>query len=72
MYETLEGQVVAAQVASIHGAVFYDVVVQTSVGGRRLRFQDTFLSPAPKAGEFLRIELILGNVNGVERIAQNA
>lgn len=68
MYETLEGQVMAAQVANIHGAVFYDIIVQTSQGGRRLRFQDTFLNPAPQAGEFLKIDLLLGNVTNVERI----
>jgi hypothetical protein len=72
MYETLEGQVIAAQVASIHGAVFYDVILQTPEGGRRLRFQDTFLNPAPQVGEVLKLELILGNVNNVERIKGNS
>lgn len=68
MYETLEGQVVQAQPASIHGAVFYDIVLQTAEGTRRLRFQDMFLSSPPQVGERLRLELILGNVNSVERI----
>ncbi|MGK0617456.1 hypothetical protein [Meiothermus cerbereus] len=69
MYETLEGTVVHAQVANIHGAVFYDVVLQTPEGRRHLRFQDTFLNPPPREGEHLRLELILGNVNEVRRIA---
>ncbi|HEU4740832.1 MAG TPA: hypothetical protein VFS50_04455 [Meiothermus sp.] len=72
MYETLEGRVVQAQAASIHGAVFYDLILQTENGLRRLRFQDTFLSPAPQTGEQLRIELVLGNVNHVERIGTPA
>lgn len=68
MYETLEGQVIQAQAASIHGAVFYNIILQTAEGLRRLRFQDSFLNPAPQAGENLRLELILGNVNSVERV----
>ncbi|GIW35710.1 hypothetical protein [Meiothermus sp.] len=68
MYETLEGSVLQARIASIHGAVFYDVVLQTGDTVRRLRFQDTFLNPAPEAGEYLQIELILGNVSNVQRI----
>ncbi len=68
MYETLEGSVLQSQVASIHGAIFYDVVLQTGDTTRWLRFQDTFLNPAPKLGEYLKIELILGNVSEVRRI----
>ncbi|GEM83290.1 MAG: hypothetical protein KatS3mg074_147 [Meiothermus sp.] len=68
MYETLEGSVLQAQIASIHGAVFYDVVLQAGDTVRRLRFQDTFLNPAPEPGEYLKIELILGNVSNVQRI----
>lgn len=68
MYETLEGTVMQAQSVSIHGAIFYDVVLQTPQGLRRLRFQDTFLRPAPQNGERLRLELILGNVNSAERL----
>ncbi|MER3444622.1 MAG: hypothetical protein C4333_11095 [Meiothermus sp.] len=68
MHQTLEGAVLQAQAVSIHGAVFYDVVLQTGEGAVRVRFQDTFLSPAPQAGERLRLELILGNVHRVERL----
>lgn len=68
MYETLEGPVLQVQTISIHGAVFYEVVLQTPHAPRRLRFQDTFLRPGPIAGEHLRIELILGNVHDVQRI----
>ena len=68
MFESLEGQVVQANAASIHGAVFYDITLQTAEGLRRLRFQDTFLSPAPMVGERLKVDLLLGNVNGVERV----
>lgn len=53
---------------SIHGAVFYDVVLLVGSTARRVRFQDTFLHPAPKPGEYLRLELILGNVSDVQRI----
>lgn len=66
--QTLEGTVLQAQAVSIHGAVFYDVVLQTGESAVRVRFQDTFLSPAPQAGENLRLELILGNVSSVERV----
>ncbi|RIH87782.1 hypothetical protein [Calidithermus roseus] len=66
--QTLEGTVLQAQALSIHGAVFYDLLLQTAEGSRRVRFQDTFLSPAPQAGEKLRLELILGNVSSVERV----
>jgi len=69
MYETLEGSVLQAQATNIHGVVFYDVVLQTHQAIRRLRFQDTFLSPAPTVGEYLRVELILGNVHDVRRIS---
>ncbi|WP_299433396.1 hypothetical protein [uncultured Meiothermus sp.] len=68
MYETLEGSVLQSQITSIHGVVFYEVVLQTGAAARRLRFQDTFLNPAPRAGEYLKIELILGNVSEVRRI----
>ncbi|MBF6593524.1 MAG: hypothetical protein IVW51_03630 [Thermaceae bacterium] len=68
MFESLEGEVVQSQAASIHGAVFYDIVLKTAEGLRRLRFQDSFLSTAPKVGERLKIDLLLGNVNGVERM----
>lgn len=70
MYESLQGQVIQAQASSIHGVIFYDVVLQTAEGPRRLRFQDTFLSPAPGMGDYLRVELLLGNVNGVERVSK--
>ncbi len=70
MFESLQGQVIQAQANSIHGAVFYDVVLQTAEGLRRLRFQDTFLSPAPSMGDYLKVELLLGNVNGVERVSK--
>ncbi|WP_122959142.1 hypothetical protein, partial [Meiothermus taiwanensis] len=66
---TLEGSVLQVQAISIHGAVFYEVVLQTPQAVRRLRFQDTFLHPGPTTGEHLRIELILGNVHNVQRIA---
>ncbi|MER3554650.1 MAG: hypothetical protein C4331_09970 [Meiothermus sp.] len=68
MFESLEGEVMQAHAASIHGAVFYDIILQTAEGLRRLRFQDTFLNPAPTVGERLKIDLLLGNVNGVERV----
>ncbi len=68
MCETLEGTVLQARIASIHGAVFYNVVLQTGHTARQLRFQDTFLNPAPEPGEYLKIELILGNVSDVQRI----
>lgn len=70
MFESLQGQVIQAQANSIHGAVFYDVVLQTAEGLRRLRFQDTFLSPAPSMGDYLKVEVLLGNVNGVERVSK--
>lgn len=70
MFESLQGQVIQAQANSIHGAVFYDVVLQTAEGLRRLRFQDTFLSPAPSMGDYLKVELLLGNINGVERVSK--
>jgi hypothetical protein len=69
MYETLEGEVVRAHTSSIHGAVFYDLVLQTAEGLRHLRFQDTFLNPPPLAGEWLRVETLLGNVTSVERLS---
>ncbi len=68
MYETLEGPVLQVEVASIHGVVFYDVVLKTEDAVRGLRFQDTFLQPAPQTGEYLKVELILGNVSSVQRI----
>ncbi|MBO1435689.1 hypothetical protein [Meiothermus sp. CFH 77666] len=68
MYETLVGSVLQVQTASIHGVVFYDVVLQTDSSAIRVRFQDTFLNPAPKPGEYLKVELILGNVSDVQRI----
>ncbi|WP_018465720.1 hypothetical protein [Calidithermus timidus] len=68
MHETLEGTILQAQALSIHGAVFYDLLLQTAEGPRRVRCQDTFLSPPPQAGEKLRLELILGNVSSVERL----
>lgn len=68
VYETLEGSVLQARIVSIHGAVFYDVVLQTGDTARQLRFQDTFLNPAPEPGEYLKIELVLGNVINVQRI----
>lgn len=68
MHQTLEGTVMQAQALSIHGAVFYEILLQTAEGPRRVRFQDTFLSPAPRVGEKLRLELILGNVSSVERV----
>jgi len=70
MYETIEGKVVESKTASIHGAVFYDIVIQVAEGPRRLRFQDTFLHPAPEVGEYLKLELILGNVSAVQRSAK--
>ena len=70
MYETLQGQVIQAQTHSIHGAIFYEIILQTSDGLRRLRFQDTFLSPAPSTGDHLKVELILSNVSGVERVSK--
>jgi hypothetical protein len=69
MYETLEGSVLHAEAVSIHGAIFYDLVLQTQNAVRKLRFQDTFLSPAPKQGECLQVVLILGNVHEVKRIS---
>ena len=56
------------RVVRIHGAVFYDLELQVGEFVRRVRFQDSFLSPEPKTGELLRIELILGNVSEVQRI----
>ncbi|MCL4454505.1 MAG: hypothetical protein M1157_02550 [Deinococcus sp.] len=67
MLQTLEATVLQAQAVSIHGAVFYDLLLKTPDGPRRLRFQDTFLSPEPKIGDKLRFELVLGNVTNVER-----
>jgi hypothetical protein len=69
VYETLEGSVLQYQFVSIHGAVFYDVVLQIGNTSRRLRIQDNFLNPEPRVGEYLKIELILGNVSNVQRIA---
>lgn len=68
MYETLEGSVLHAEAVSIHGAIFYDLVLQTQGTVRQLRFQDTFLNPAPKRGECLQVVLILGNVHEVQRV----
>lgn len=68
MYETLEGQVLQARAVSLHGAMFYDLMLQTPQGLRHLRFQDSFLAPPPLAGEWLRVELLLGNVTRAERL----